>query len=806
MKKVLAALAVAALAWQSGAAAAKVEDIAGFRDALHAAGFVSQRSDHWMGGADDERNPTYFYLALLGNARLESTRLVFRADRLLFVYYLNRKKLDVTHPFVIYAEGSVIVGPGSAYGFGPEPFLTADALYYDGRLLEGMAVNTAVHVKSMSSLEKDDLPRTLSFMARELRFRGKLSEVKSAADKARVGFHYFQGKDVTVSSCDLSTPHWGLKTASVEVEEEDDEPGEYEIRPRGQYLAIGEHRVLPLPPANVSTEYFRSVPLSGLSVGKSGRFGYTLRTAWDLNRIPGTSHLFRGIRKATGVPVRAEVLVDHFSKRGVGVGTELTYGKKPRAWRERAWKNMAGELRLYGIRDRGEDRNQDTLFPRPPSAWREKNRYRLRYFHRQEMPVIGFLDAEVAKWDDRNFYKEYFERELYNEHAAETYVQWRREFDETLLASVLYRPRVNSFESTKEYLPEGKIELFPRRVTEGFGPTVEGQARAGNLRYSPDGELVPSDPAFRTGRYHGELLGALPLGAGRYVRVRPYYAVRGTYYEHRWQSPGDAERLVQEAGASAGTQVWRNYPARVGWLGINGIRHVIVPEVTYANAFYSNRDRTEFYQFDAIDAYDNMEYLELALATYLLGRRERTTPGVEGAIERLLELRARAKYYPDAARDNRRPGSNKPSNWSNVYLDLFTDLVHRSITVGVESEVDTARGKGFESLCPYVVVRLPGRLNVTAGDLFLTGDRSQGRRESNYLWANVDWALSEVYAFNAYYRYDIARGKTADQFYGVSRAFDCVTFQTGVEIDAYDNDVRYIVQVFPTGFKRRSEP
>ncbi len=807
MKRVVAAIAAGLLACEGAATAAGAEGIAGPRDALQAAGFVAQRADTMRGGCDNERAPTCLYLALLGNARIEMTRVVFRADRLLFVYYLNPHKVEIAHPFVIYAEGNVIVGPGSEYEYGPEPFLSAEALLYDGRLLQGLAVNTTLHVRNVASLDEENLPTTLMLVARELRFRGKVQDVQAAGDKARVGFHYFSGKDITVSTCDLSTPHWGLKCGSVQVVEEEDSPGEYMIHPRGQYLSIADRRILPLAPASVSTRYFRAMPLTRLRVGKSGRFGYNARTAWDLGRIPGTAQLLRGFRSATGVPVRAELLVDGLAERGAGVGAEIRYGSRPRRWIGRSWKNAAGELRLYGIHDTGEDRRQDELYEgRSPDAWRATDRYRLRYFHRQEMPILGFFDAEVSTWRDRNFYKEYFEHELYDAHAPQTYVQWRREFSNTVLASVLYEPRVNEFENAKEYLPEGRLELFPQRVTDAIGPTVEGAARAGNLRYLPDAEFDPDGDSFRTGRYHAEGTAALPFGAGRYLRLRPYYAFRGTYYERRWSAPGDAERVVQEGGASAGTQIWRNYPAKVGWLGINGIRHVIVPEATYANAFYSSRDHAEFYQFDSVDALDRLQYLELALATYLLGRRERTTPGVTGAVERLLELRARTKYYPNAGRDHRHGGDGKPMNWSNVHLDIFTDLVHRNITIGVEAEIDTERGKGFEALSPYIVLRLPGRFVITAGDLFLTGDRALGRKESNYFWADIDWNLSDVYALSAYYRYDFARGTTAEQFYGISRVFDCVTFQMGVEIDDGDGDVRYVVQALPAGFRSRPRP
>ena len=52
-----------------------------------------------------------------------------------------------------------------------------------------------------------------------------------------------------------------------------------------------------------------------------------------------------------------------------------------------------------------------------------------------------------------------------------------------------------------------------------------------------------------------------------------------------------------------------------------------MPRVTYSHAFYSSENHTQFYQFDEIDMLDKLEYLELAVATYLLGRREGSRPG-----------------------------------------------------------------------------------------------------------------------------------------------------------------------------------
>jgi len=781
-----------------------------YREILAKAGFIGLRSDHSLTEVGEKNS--YLLLALIGNARLEAKRITFRADRIVFIYYLKEADTGVTHPFEIYAEGNVVVGPGPEYGVTPKVFLTAGALYYDGRTLQGLAADVAVRARRNRESTGSDLPQSLALFAKELRFRAHVEKVKKKAKKARVVFHYFAGKDIVVTTCDLARPHWGLKCESLEAEEEKaDETGkkdrQYTFRLGGTYLEVGGRRILPLPPAVASTRYFNGVPLKRVSYVNSRKFGYGFRSTWTLNRTPLLGSALKALKRKTGVPTEVDVQLDVFSKRGVGVGTEIEYGRKPSSWRGEAWRNMKGDLRFYWIHDQGEDRKEDELFPgHPPDEWRTKDRFRLRTFHRMTVPVLGSLDWEVSHWRDRNFYKEFFERELYRERNPgnpETYFQWRRPVGDDLLFSVLTRPRVNDFQDYVEYLPEGKVELFPKRLSDVAGPTVQAEARAGNLRFRPDDFNKDTKDSFRTGRYHAQGTAALPVGISRYIRFRPYYEAKGTIYERRWQIQGGADRLVQDAGVTASTHFWRNYRFDSSLLNTSVIRHVIVPRVSYYNAFYSNHDKSEFYQFDSIDALDRLEYLELALATYLLGRSKGVPKSARGAVRRLIELRARVRYYPEPTRDHMRGGpGGKPQRWSNVYLDCFADVFSPYVQVGVESEIDTSRGIGFAVLDPYITVGLPGRFRATMGELFIAKDGVAGIPKSNYLWANVYWQISPLYLVEAYYRYDFANNSVSEQYYGISRVFHCFTVETGVEIDEGEDELKWMIHAYPTGTKR----
>jgi len=427
-----------------------------------------------------------------------------------------------------------------------------------------------------------------------------------------------------------------------------------------------------------------------------------------------------------------------------------------------------------------------------------------------ELPGIGMLDAEISHWRDRNFYKEFFENELYRERNPqnpETYLLFRRHVDRDSFLSVLLRPRVNDFQTYTEKLPQAKLELLPKRMPTVVGPTLQGKLEAANLRFRPDTFQKRTKGSFRTGRYHAEGIIALPFGLKRYLRVRPFYEVATTLYERRWQRHGAGERLVQKTGITIGTHLWRNYHLPWSFFGNQRIRHIIVPKISYANAFFSSRDHEQFYQFDSIDALDKLEYLELALGTYLLGFRKGTPPAALSIVRRLAELKARILYYPKPRRDNLLGGpGGVAASWSNLMLEGFIDLLSPYLSIGVEAEFDGNRGKGFLIMDPYVVVRWPRRFILNVGNLYMARDPLLGISKSNYFWANFYWLISEDYYAQAYFRYDFANKQVAQQYYGLSRRFHCLTVETGVEVDEGDNEVRWILRAYPTGSRARVLP
>ncbi len=804
MKKVVILLVLCSLCSQGAEAQNDTNPVSSVRDALVRSGFIAHRAERKESIVNSDF--TYFLHALLGNARLETKQVIFNADRILFVYYLNGKKLHMTHPFEIYAEGNVVITPGREYDKGPKVFLMSDALYYDGRTLQGLAVNTRVRVTGLNSLDKPEVPRKLGLLTKELRFKGKIKRLKEAADDAKVIFHFFKGKEISVSPCDFSSQHWGLKCDTITATREKNK-NSYLLQTEGQGLALMDHKVLPLPPISVSSNLFRSIPLRRAEVLSSRKFGYGMRTTWDAAKLFGLEPLAKKLERKTGVPVETDLEFDAMSKRGIGIGSGLRYGTRPVNWKqEQSWRNIAGNLRVYGIHDTGEDRHEDELYGgHDGDDWRKDDRYRLRYFNRMRLPVVGEINTEVAMWRDRHFYKEFFEREFYGERTPETFVQWRRKFGESTVASAFFRPRVNPFENYTETLPEAKLQFFPRSVSDTFPRiTVKGRAQVGNFRFQSD-DLYRS-AGYRTERYHTSGGIALPMGLGRYIRFRPFYELSGTKYRQRYDSHYAPDRLVQTGGVAAATHLWNNYRLTTSWFDLGTIKHVIVPEISYHNSFFSSEDHENLYPYDDIDLLDQLEYMELTLATYLLARKVQdkgvTDQQNAPTIRRLLELRTRVRYYPRASRDNRHGGlaAEDPENFSNVYVDLFSDIIHPKITLGIEGQIDTNRGKGFAVLDPYIRFTPVPEFAASVGELFITGDRALSREESNYFWADLRWKISRLYSIRANCRYDFAQEEFGEHSISIARSFHCFTVIGGLEYDNGDNELKYTIHVYPSGF------
>jgi len=356
--------------------------------------------------------------------------------------------------------------------------------------------------------------------------------------------------------------------------------------------------------------------------GRSSRFGTYLETEVTY-QLPDFIPL---------VDSEVAVLLDYYSERGFAYGTVFRYEfeDKPRPDALRT-DELRGELSYYRVpSDAGQDQGRYEL--------ETTDRWRVKFWHSQDMPEGWEFDFEYQRYSDAGFRREYFRHEYREAKPIENrfYLKYS---DGPFAAYFHFRWRGDEWLETTEYLPQiganlfsypiwrnllytGHIELaYVRRrlselradpfrdfvlvpVTDEEGLPIEGAAplRVLSREYrervrrwnffsrplvsTPQEALSDRRGFLRLNTYH-QL--SLPFKWSIF-HIEPFVGARLTWYGKTLASDSSKLRTIFVYGARVATQFWRAWDdaqadslrilgVKVLPLEINGIRHIITPEL-----------------------------------------------------------------------------------------------------------------------------------------------------------------------------------------------------------------------------------
>jgi len=344
-------------------------------------------------------------------------------------------------------------------------------------------------------------------------------------------------------------------------------------------------------------------PRMRIDAGSSSRYGAYVKTEVLYDLPKGTLPLLKA-----EVGVRA----DFMSKRGPAYGLIFRYQSDIQG-RERDFR---GELDFYHVPfDHGRDANYGSDTNRGQLG--EHNRYRVKFWHSQDMPEGWEFDFEFSKYSDAGFRREYFEREYYEGRPIQNraYLKYS---DGPLSAFLHYRWREDDFLDATEYLPQVGVNLMSvpiwgnllysrhieyarvrRRLANvrlGFledaeDPDVIDRLRDENfhphpLRNTLTDELT-DDESF--GRFSMSHMLALPFQADIW-HIEPFVGYRMDQYGRSADGDDSTWRHLFFFGGRISADFWqawddikldglRSGGAKILPLDVNGLRHVVTPEL-----------------------------------------------------------------------------------------------------------------------------------------------------------------------------------------------------------------------------------
>ena len=522
----------------------------------------------------------------------------------------------------VYLRGNIIMTEG-------QRTIRSDESYYDFQSSQGLAVNAV--------MRNYDPERGIPIYLKATKLR------QVAEDK-------FYAKDVTLTNSEFYVPRVSMTASEVFVTDStpiDQETGElgkhsFDADMRNVKMKLDNRTVFWWPRLRGDLEG-SSLPLKKIQISRDGTFGTSVETEWYLAKV-------LGLRESKGVD--SSLMVDSYSKRGTGVGADITYKKE----------NYFGNINGFIINDEGKDdlgRDRQNLQPS------QTLRGMLNFHHRQFLPEHWQLTLESSYISDE-FYLESFHRDQFlGSLGQETsvHLKWLKDNEGF---SILAKWRINNFADELEEVPTVQYHRTGQSLFDDKF-TLYSDSSLGRLRQlvGKDHSLNVSQEYFTFGTTRNEL--DLPLKFSR-GNIVPYIA--GTYgYDDRYgfdrasaigdgtgSQEGEKNVFIGELGTRASTQFWKLYDFRSKFWDVNGIRHIIKPYLNVA-VFAESTDLVQ--QKD----------------TYSFGllQRWQTKRGV-GEKTRILDwMRLNVEYTKVSNKDSqiRRPDK---TIWNNPIVPLSTTL------------------------------------------------------------------------------------------------------------------------------------
>jgi len=551
--------------------------------------------------------------------------------------------------------------------------------------------------------------------------------------------HVFTATNAWMTTDDFVKPVYRIRARAITIV-----PGNY-IEARQATLFVGGTPVFYLPYFRHSLKphpaYFDFVP------GFRSEFGpYLLGSyTWYGDRLlDGTIHL------------------DEREKRGLGGGPDFLFhlGDYGQA-----------AFRYYYASDH--DSNDDGL--NLPDVG--KDRQRLSFYY-QSAPSTNFSAKVVANYqNDPTIIRDFFESE-YRQNIQPASFTEVNQFWPNFTVDAMAQPRLDKFYETVERLPD--IKLTGLRQQVGVTPVYyQSESSLGYLRrlFSDTNDPVQTNYSAMRADTVQQL--SLPETFFGWLNVTPRASGRLTYYsdvEGVNAATNAQARGVFNTGVDFSTKASRVYPdVESSFWDVNGLRHILEPDVNYSYIPAPSRRPSQLPQFDStlpslrllplefpdynsIDGIQQQNLLRLTLRNKLQTKRA-------DRIEDLVNW----AVYTDW---NLTPGTN------HTFADLYSDLSLRPRTwLTLESSLryDLADHCWRDSVNSITIapssvwsVRLDYRYLMNNDPEFQSypGESLPGH---NLFSASVHYRMNENWGFHAVERYEAQDGVLQEQDYSIYR-------------------------------------
>lgn len=522
--------------------------------------------------------------------------------------------------------------------------------------------------------------------------------------------------------------------------------------------------------------------LRGWRTWYSNQFGLSNETRWNLFNLLGT---------LPPEGVNADLRLDYYGKRGLGVGIESDYHRQ----------ESYGRLRSYYIQDDGTDTFGSLRKNLVPT---QEGRGELWWQHREFLPQDWQLTLEFSWLSDVNFQEAYFPYQYFNEKQPENLIYLKKQQDNWAFTA-LANFRLNDFLTQSESYPDFTFYLEGEPLL-GDKATLFAEARAGLVRYQPDNQrlynynrLIDNTGATHvTPRTDIRLEPNVPVDIGS-ARVVPFGVVRGTYWGRSEVAPNDTGAIFRDFfnyGLRSSAYAWSVFDDVDSRLfDLYRLRHVVKEETTFwfSDSNFSSRQLTPF--TDGVETIDDFDGFTTKLRNLL--QTQRGGPGQWRSTD-WITFDAILGLFSN-------PPVNRPLTNGNVIQWRPEDSIARNFVQG-----KLTYRLSDTTLLLYDLNYDMANADVDVQNVTLSVERDP-RLSYFFGWRQIEPTQSNLFGFGANYKasekhtfafreyYDIQRQKTEDlevsYIRKLPRWYVAATFQ----LDNIQNDIGVSISAWPEG-------
>lgn len=563
------------------------------------------------------------------------------------------------------------------------------------------------------------------------------------------------------------------------------------IRTEDSRAGIGTTHFLPFP--KITHDFHESV-ISHLSA--TGGFNRTLGAYVEASaHLPAAPGLFLGANAG------------FYSSRGLLVGPSGTYAHD---------QDLKGVFRSGYINDHG-DKKSDILGRPVP-----ENRGYVEWQHTQQLTENLSLTAQANWWKDSEVVRDFHPRNFFPVQEPDTYAE-SVYAGPNYFVSAFARFQPNSFHAVQERLPEIRFDLMPLAV--GAGIYERFSASAAVLRENPL-PLGPANPVQigqrRSTRLDGYYSLERPIAPTDWFAFTPIVGARVTHYANAHTTAGDFPvsppasspaltlpasvslpledytRTLGEFGFDARLRTSGKFDYQNARWGINGLRHLLTPRVSYRYIPEGDRGRGRIPMIDRRVFSTYLPPLGLASTRNLddLPATNILRLGLDNTVQtRDADYGSRDLFTLNLASDFRFKRARGERGVSEIHADVAFAPAHWL-------QVD-----GYSRLTPQTGSLQEFNSGVTLHD----GEAWSVRLSNNFLRRQIEdyivdgrLRLNERYSALTRLHYDARKRRFNEQAYGLVQNLDH-TWRVSYVVSLYSGPRREShfglnVQVEATGF------